>query len=295
MKRLILVLSLIAGLPVAVPAQVPGTDLYRLRIVDGVVDTSSGVQNLTARQGYDNQPAFTRDGSGLLYTSIGASGQADIHLLDLATLRSRALTTTATSEYSPTPIPGSNRFSIVMVEPDSTQRLWSLAPDGSAPRLLLEDRPGVGYHCWGDSTDLLLFVLGSPHELHRVRRGQAGSVRVAVDVGRCLQRIPGEDAWSFTRREGAAALMICRLDRESGAVTEIAPTPDPSIEDYCWSPDGQLWSSDGTALLVWDGSTRWRRLLDLRSDGIEGISRMSFSPDGEWLVFVATDRVPRNH
>ena len=289
--KYVLALIVACALPSSVCAQVPGTDLYRIRMRDGLLAQLSAPENLTARSGYDNQPGFLPDGSGLRYTSIDSSAQADIHFLDLASGESRPLTHNLTSEYSPTPIPGSDRFSVVRVELDSTQRLWSFDADGSDPQVLLPDVSGVGYHAWGEESELLLFILGEPHELHRARLGEPGSERVAVKIGRCLQHIPGEDAWSFVHVNPDGGWTISRLDRVSGAITAIADTPAATVEDYCWTPGGKLWSSDGSSIVEWQPGApgTWGNVRNLAPDGISGITRMAVSPVGDALVFVASD------
>jgi hypothetical protein len=269
-------------------AQVPGTDVYVLRMRDGLLAQLSPPRNLTSRPGYDNQPAFIAEGAGLRYTAIDSMGQADIWFANPEDGPPRRLTATETSEYSPTPIPGSDRFSVVQVEADSTQRLWSFGTDGSDPRLVLPEPAGVGYHAWGEAGELVLFVLGSPHELHRARAGEPGSIRVARDIGRCLARIPGEGAWSFPLADGEGGWNISRLDAATGEITSIAPTPDPDVEDYAWTPEGELWSSDGSSILAWREG-EWKVVRHLASDGIRGISRMAVSPDGSWFAFVAAD------
>jgi hypothetical protein len=282
---------LACALPTSVCAQVPGTDLYRIRMRDGMLAQLSAPENLTARAGYDNQPGFLPDSQSLRYTSIDSVGQADIYFLDLTTGRSLSLTHNLTSEYSPTSIPASDRFSVVRVEADSTQRLWSFAADGSDPQLLLPDVPGVGYHVWGEASELLLFVLGEPHELHRARLGEVGSERVAVEIGRCLQKIPGGDAWSFVQRNANGGWAISRLDRVSGVITRIADTPAAEVEDYCWTPGGKLWSSDGTSIVEWQPGVpgTWGQIRNLAQDGISGITRLAVSPVGDALIFVADD------
>jgi hypothetical protein len=134
----------------------------------------------------------------------------------------------------------------------------------------------------------VLFVLGAPHELHRARAGENGSQRVAKDIGRCLLPVPNEDAWSFPLADAEAGWAITRLDRSTGEVTQIAPAPVPGVEDYCWTPRGELWSTDGTSILAWREGA-WQRLRDLDPAGISGINRMTVSPDGRWLAFVAED------
>jgi hypothetical protein len=147
----------------------------------------------------------------------------------------------------------------------------------------------VGYHAWGTDGELILFVLGSPHELHRARAGADGSELIVKDIGRCLQAIPGDDAWSFPLADAETGWVITRVDRQSGALTPIAPAPTPEVEDYCWTPDGELWSSDGMSIVAWRDQ-QWEPLRNLALEGIAGISRMAVSPDGQWLAFVAVDR-----
>ena len=134
----------------------------------------------------------------------------------------------------------------------------------------------------------MLFILGTPHELHRAVAGRSGSRRVSSDIGRCLAKIPGEDAWSFPLADGNGGWTISRLDRTTDQITAIAPTPDPDVQDYCWTPEGELWSSDGRSILAWREG-EWQVVRRLASDGIRGISRMAASPDGTWFAFVAED------
>src|SRR5690242_7351918 len=118
----------LAALQVATPAQgPPGTDIWVADLtMHGGRATIGKPVNVTARPGYDNQPAFLPDGSGFLYTRIGADRQADIWRYDFATRAARAVTATRESEYSPTLMPKSGGISVVRVEQDSTQRLWRL-------------------------------------------------------------------------------------------------------------------------------------------------------------------------
>src|SRR5881394_3042302 len=104
--------------------QPPSTDIFLapLSIEDGRPVIGSPV-NVTNRPGYDNQPSFTPDGHALLFTSIHDDGQSDIYRYDLATKEITRVTNTPESEYSATVMPGNQRFSVVRVEMDSTQRL----------------------------------------------------------------------------------------------------------------------------------------------------------------------------
>ncbi len=204
MKRSIVGIAavLVAASTLAAQSAPPGTDIYLVRLRGGAI--SDPPVNLTHRPGYDNQPAFTPDGRAMLYTAIGADGQADIYRLDLQTRTSTQLTHTAESEYSPTPMPTGNGFSVVRVERDSTQRLWAFNAQGQAPVLLLPDIAPVGYHLWLDAHTLALFVLGAPNALE-IADTQTGTARViAHDIGRSLQRVPNGSRFSYLQHADSA-------------------------------------------------------------------------------------------
>ena len=119
------------GIALLVLQAPPATDIYvaDLRVTDRRVSVGSPV-NVTARPGYDNQPFFLRDGRSFFYTSVRDDAQADIYRYDLDRKISVRVTTTRESEYSPTPLPKGDGFSVVRVEADSTQRLWAFNADG---------------------------------------------------------------------------------------------------------------------------------------------------------------------
>ncbi|HNG90979.1 MAG TPA: hypothetical protein PK858_12265, partial [Saprospiraceae bacterium] len=77
------------------------------------------------RSGYNNQPSFFSPTE--IYLSAQTpddSTQTDIWSLNLGNLtRTRVTATPATSEYSPTLMPGGKRWSAVRVEEDGSQRL----------------------------------------------------------------------------------------------------------------------------------------------------------------------------
>lgn len=275
----------VAALGVSAPAAAQAdTDIHLLTLgtEDGRLIVASPPTAVTDRAGYDNQPQFTADGV-LLFTSI-RDGQADTYRHDPATGRTTRLTATPESEYSPTPIPGSDRFSVVRVEADSAQRLWSFAGDGSDPRRILAVEP-VGYHAWLAAGRVGLFVLGEPPTLRLAETG-AGTARVvAGDIGRSLQRVPDGDAISFTQRDDEG-WWVRRLE-SSGRIRTIAPLPGPELY-HAWTPDGRLLTARGTEVLeLVPGSGTWRRVVDLAEHGLGAVTRLAVSPDGRTLAVVA--------
>lgn len=282
----------VAAAQTPVPASNPEIYLAPLaRRGDSIV--VGAAENITRRPGYDNQPSFTADGGALLYTAIGADGQADIWRYDIPTRRTTRLTATPESEYSPTPMPGGTRFSVVRVERDSTQRLWSFAMDGSDPQLLVASLQPVGYHAWLTPNRLLAYVLGAPSTLHVIDRNGSNDEVRARDVGRALQRIPGQGWYSFTRRDSTKALWITGQPFEGGPLSPLVRAPDDD-EFHAWTPEGALLSATQGTIVRWNGQTGdegdWLPVAAI--SGVKNITRLAVSPDGRWLAFVAEPVTP---
>ncbi|MEM8931009.1 MAG: hypothetical protein AAGE94_07530 [Acidobacteriota bacterium] len=289
------VLAVLVAAPTA--GQVPSTDIY----LAPIVDTADGVAlgepaNLTNREGYDNQPAFSPDGGTIYYTSE-RDGQTDLYALDLESKTARQVTDTPESEYSPTPIPGEDALSTVRVEADEKQRLWRFPLDGGTPSRILDAAEPVGYHAWSGD-ELVLFVLGEPHELRRATSEKPADPgrQVATDIGRALHKIPGKDAFSFVHK--AAGEQDGDEDGETTwwvkSITVDGDTIEPLVEtfadreDLAWSPDGMLWMADGTTIHRWCpacGEGFWQ-VADFAEVGLGEITRLAVSPDGKWLAFV---------
>jgi Tol biopolymer transport system component len=267
------------------------SDIYLARILrrgDSLVLSAS--LNVTHRAGYDNQPAFLTDASGFLYTAIDSTGQADIWRYEIRTRRRTRVTNTPESEYSPTMMPGSSRFSVVRVEADSTQRLWSFALNGRDPQIVIESLAPVGYHAWLDTLRVAAYVLGTPSTLHVLRRdGSEDEVR-ASDIGRSLQRIPAQDWYSFVQHDSTKTPWIVAQPFDGGAVSRLVRSTAED-EFFAWSPDGSLYSASDSTILRWNGvsgdGSRWLPLASLAPLRVKHISRLAVSPDGRWLAFVA--------
>ena len=285
----------LAALQAATPAPgPPGTDVWvaDLTIRDGRVTVGKPV-NVTARPGYDNQPAFLPDGSGFLYTRIGADGQADIWRYDFSAHTAHAVTATPESEYSPTVMPRSGGISVVRVERDSTQRLWRLDLDGGHPALVFETIKPVGYHAWAGDSVLALYVLGNPNALVLARLGSEKFDTVARNIGRALQPIPGRRGVSFVQIVDSTRSWLMELNADSATVRRLILLP-PGAEFHVWTAGGLVLASDGTALYQWDsrGAASWERVADLSALGLKGVTRLAVSPSGNKLAIVATDHAP---
>ncbi|MDX1394273.1 MAG: hypothetical protein R3195_07780 [Gemmatimonadota bacterium] len=273
--------------PTGIAGQSPDTDVYLAEISSSGASVSfAGWTNVTAREGYDNQPSFTPDSRAVLYT-VQEDGQTDIYRYDVETGSTSRVTDTPESEYSATVMPDGERFSVIRVEADSTQRLWSFRMDGSSPELVLTDVAPVGYHAWLDDTTLGLFVLGQPATL-RIADVTTGEATLrAHAIGRSLHRVPGRTAVSFLHRDGGIATLRT-LDPHSGTARVIGE-PVAGSQDYAWTPDGVILMGSGSRLYALDPltDTEWREVADLADAGIDGITRLAVSPDGRRIAVVA--------
>jgi len=249
--------------------------------------------NITDRVGYDNQPSFTWDQSGIFFTSVREDAQADIYRYDIATKGTTRITTTAPeSEYSATAMDSGRAISVVRVERDSTQRLWRFPIGGGQPTVILERVRPVGYHAWADSHTLALFVLGSPNTLQLADTRTGVADTIATNIGRSLHRIPGSRRISFVRKVSPTEWWIESLDPASRATARITRLPE-GVEDYAWLPSGSIVCGRESKLLWWSGKQGdgWREIADLAPAGVKGITRLAVSGRGDRIALVADGRV----
>jgi dipeptidyl aminopeptidase/acylaminoacyl peptidase len=280
-------LVIASGISPAAAQSAPATDIYLapLTMRDGRAVIGAPV-NITHRPGYDNQPSFTPDGGAILYTSTREDGQSDIYRYDLASQRIDRLTRTSESEYSATVMPGGKRFSVIRVEKDSMQRLWSFALDGSDPRIVIETLAPVGYHAWIDANDLALFVLGRPNALVHANLTTGKSDTLARGVGRSLLPLPDQRGFSFVRQTDSASMVVAAT--WPGFATRDLVALPRGTQDVAWLSNDALIAGSGSQLLFWRaGASGWTSLGDFATQGLRAITRIAISPDGKWIAIVS--------
>ncbi|HKN65521.1 MAG TPA: hypothetical protein VJW73_04555 [Gemmatimonadaceae bacterium] len=286
----------VMGTTLAAQAAPPSTDIFLVPIrIQNDKPAIGRPANITHRTGYDNQPSFTPDSKSVLFTSVREDAQADIYRYDLATRSTRRITSTPESEYSATVYGDGTRFTVIRVEPDSTQRLWSFRLDGSDPRVVFEAIKPVGYHAWVDSTTIAMFLLGRPNALV-VADTRGGRIdTVARDVGRSLLPLPNGGGFSFVQRMADSSWVLMAVDvRGSGAGRRTTAMPlvrmPPGADYVVWVRPAVAITASGTALWLWrgrDGKGNWSKLVELGELGLRRISRLALSPDHRWLALVA--------
>ena len=313
-----------ASPPVANAPRPPETEIFlaSLSAAEGKLFVSTPV-NVTNSPGYDNQPSFTPDGREILFTSGRViptapppapqglalrDGQTDIYRYDIAARRISRVTQTPESEYSPTVMADGAHISVVRVEADGTQRLWSVIPSGPKIELalVLADVKPVGYHAWIDERTVALYVLGErghPATLQIADTRSGKSEVVATAIGRSIQRMPTGEI-SFVQQERAAdgaaqtATIKYMLDvgpsgqalPGSGIRTGVLIRPVANVLDpyLAWTPDGTLLMAVDATLYRWrSGEPNWTVVANLGALGLRNVTRLAVSPKGDRLAIVA--------
>lgn len=258
--------------------------LFDLRQKDGLY-VLENPRNITSQNpGYDNQPHFRPNGEKLLYSST-RNGQTDVAELELREYSWAWITRTEGSEYSPTPIPGSEDFSGIRLEKDGTQLLWRYHYDLSKPSVLV---PGlkVGYHCWFNENVVVAFVLGEPPTLQACYLKEGENRILQSNVGRSLHKIPGKPLVSYVSKE-EDDWWIKSLDPVSGSTEKIAKTLK-GAEDMAWTPDGTIFMGQDEKLFRYHPKKdrNWSVMASLKEYGLRGITRLAVSPLGNKIAVV---------
>ncbi|ELR70260.1 hypothetical protein C900_03945 [Fulvivirga imtechensis AK7] len=285
MKQLLTILLLAWAADADVIAQ-PDTEIYvfDLRKRDGSITLENPYNVTYQNPGYDNQPHFLPDGS-MYYVSTD-NGQTDIAQVEFPEGSWAWLTrTTIGSEYSPTPIPGSQDFSYIRLDTNGMQRLYRHSYESQKPEVLLEDVK-VGYHCWLDDNTLAAFVLGEPPSLQLCYVKSQNCTPKRKNIGRSLHKIPDSKAISFIHKD-STPWQIMSYDLSIGTFSPIINTL-PESEDMCWGPDGTIFMGSGSVLYKYHpGKDKdWVAVSDLSEFDLSGITRLAVSPDGGRIAIV---------
>lgn len=282
MRILFIALGLI---PTSLLAQ--GFDIYLFDIARDY----TLIAQVTDREGYDNQPAFTQDGQSLMFSSDRAGGQTDLFRYEIESAELTNLTETPDeNEYSPQSY-GNDRFSYVLQEGNPYQNVWHRAVAGGDAERLLTSYVPVGYYArndkgvlfWGRYAYSLFFEPAGVD----VGPGAGESLYVISQAGRSIHAVPGSDDFSFVHKQSDWSWVIKRFNPDSRAITPLTPISSDN-EDYCWHPDGFMITADGLKLLAFKPGVddQWRDLVELDAPGVNRGGRCAVSPDGQYLALV---------
>jgi hypothetical protein len=240
--------------------------------------------NITNRKGYDNQPFFDSD-SSLLFISIREGEQSDIYRYHTRTKKTSKQTQTTESEYSPRLSPDKKFISAVVVEKDSSQKLWLLNKDDfSFQSRLANDYDSVGYYCWINDSLMATIKITSPLSINILNYKTSDERRILLRVGRCIQSNSSGEV-HFTRIMKNEHFLF-KLFYPDFHPYQISEMPFES-QDFYILPNNDIIASTGSHLMrLRHNAKEWEIETDFSAYGIKKIQRLAYSPSGDKVSFV---------
>ncbi len=242
-------------------------DLYRAN-PDG-----SGVTQLTTDAAYDDQAAFSPDSKRLVFVSTRGGGIANLWTLDLATLRSKTLTTGKDADFRPAWSPDGKRIAFSSVRGNSMPfahgrwerlqlvNIYIVNPDGSGLKKITSGGDSCGSPKWtADSSHIVASCMTGEQTL--------ANRRVAPE--------PGNDTH------------LVSIDITTGAATDLKAGPGVKMNPSPLAPQdvGYIRKDTDDAGIYYLSGRRGPR---------GAIRAASWSPDGSQVVFhkrLTTSRPP---
>ncbi|MEQ9263850.1 MAG: hypothetical protein RLN81_01415 [Balneolaceae bacterium] len=273
----------------------PETEVYLSFIGHGLED----LVNISSNPGYDNQPSFLPDGSGVLFSST-RNGQTDVVLYDIKTKTKTWLTNSEGSEYSPIVMPNGTHFSTIILKPDGEQLLWKYPLEGGEPEVVVPDEV-IGYHVWYDENTLFSFVLGdsvNPSTLVQFNLENGDREIIASNIGRSLHKIPGTNEISFVDKTTPNEWVIKGYNPESKSFRTITKTYGGG-EDYVWKNKSKILMG-GPEFFIYgnnqspghkDRPYNWKINFTINKlfGKYDTISRLAISNDERWIAIVVSN------
>ncbi|XWN35927.1 MAG: hypothetical protein ROO71_08150 [Balneola sp.] len=276
----------------SIPLQAqPGTEVYLFDFA--ITDTGSQISNpvnISDNEGYDNQPSFLIDGSGIFFSST-RNGQTDIALYSLESGELTYLNNTPSlSEYSPVQTPDKLGISFVILSEDGTQQFWKVTPSQAEPTII-ESKVVIGYYVWFSNDTYFCFVLAdedTPPTLQKHTISTGKKEILGNNPGRSLHKIPGQNAISFIDKNDST-WKIKAYYPDTGTFKELANTLS-EVEDMVWISDSEILMGKENKLYIYDlketTPNQWELVSDLSEYNLDGITRLAYR-DGKLAVVVS--------
>lgn len=274
-------------------AQLPETDLwlFSLKNEKGNLSIRKG-ENITQRKGYDNQPSFSSNETVIYYSSVREDNQSDVFEYAIASKKTRQLTYTKESEYSPTPLARTNEMACVTVQQDSAQIISVYEKNKADKTDALKVREwknissfdSVGYFVFLNQDSLLYYKLTKPHSLRLRSLSSDKDIFIAANPARGFKAI-SRSRFIFGIKDSSSVyyyLYDCVLKKG------IFLSNYPSVnEDIFFHPVLGIMKSEGAQILVFnEPEKQWKKLFDFSTYGIKKITRFAIDSKLKKIVIV---------
>ncbi|MBI2721208.1 MAG: PD40 domain-containing protein [Bacteroidetes bacterium] len=275
-------------------AQLPNTDLWLFKIKNekGKLSLQKG-ENITKREGYDNQPAFSEDGKSIYYVSIREDKQADIYIYNIANQKILQQTKTPESEYSPTLSSDKKFLLCVTVLQDSSQVIYPVPlKDGRTGTLTQEQieknifsaYDSIGYFTFLNTDTVLYYKLTNPHSLRAFSISNGTDIFIGNNPARGFKTI-NRNEFIFGIKD-STQVTFYKYNTLSSKANYYCKYNTLS-EDIIWHPGLGLIKSEGALLLYFNEKENvWQQLFDFSTFGIKKITRFTFDKFSKQLVIV---------
>lgn len=276
-------------------------DVYRIKIK---VEKGSAIhfdkaENISKHKGYDNQPMFSQNEQTIFYTSMTKDSTTDIQYYNVETNKKiKSVASPKTSEYSPTPIPNTNKIAFVRVEEDGkTQRIWQQEFPKGEPTLFLDKVDSVGYFWFINDKQLATFILSSKnemaHELRIIDIATQKEIFIDDSIGRCIRLSADSSALHYVKKGKEGKNWIMQYNLHNQSIYPIVETLE-GIEDFVFYNNIKIWmAKDNELFEYWMAAKfpHWdkKEAFSINNSELKKITRMSLSEDKSYLLLVAED------
>lgn len=277
-----------------------GTDIYLfdIKLDKGQVVLSNGI-NITKHKGYDNQPFFHPSKPLIYYTSSNDSvriDSSDIQVYNYETKQTSKFTNTPDREYSPTVTPDEKFISCILQRRNGNQDLVKYPIEGGKPKVLINHLK-VGYHAWTSNDNLFLFVLDDTahFSLHYYHLANDADTVITENIGRGLNKIPGQNAMSFVQKISDSLSVLKKFNLSSGAVSNIVYTVK-GRDQLTWMQNGIVLMSDGKQIFFYKEDPyiefkdkKWKSATIVGNAKLKSITRLATNSDNTKLAVVVSE------
>ena len=271
----------------SVLAQLPETDVWLFKIgkkENKLIYTNP--LNITHRMGYDNQPTFSADGKSILYVRIDSTNQADIYQYSISKKLSDNLTRSEVSEYSPTILSNGLGFTCVVVEKDSSQRIWQFGMDGKFLKISHEGTDSIGYHTRLSNDTLLYYKLTEPHSLRALDLKTNKDVWICDHPIRAFKKYGNTQKFIYGIKDSVNVQF--RIYDPTLRESFLYATYPSTNEDFIWHNELGLIKSEGSELKRYNEQSKsWEVLFSFTDIGIKKITRFVFDAKTKQLAVVS--------
>lgn len=283
MKRLRVFIVLFLGTASCTFAQMPVTDIHFIKLrKEGDSLLATKCMSISPQTGYNNQPSFSLDEKSIYFSSSGNSKQTEIWCFDLRKKKTRQVTYSAISEYSPQEIQA-GYIHAVTVEADSSQKIHLVdATTGLHQQVLNID--SVGYYCFLNQDSLVYYKLTEPHSLRLYSISGNSEVWLGDLPARGFKAINRHALIYALKDSGHFEIMIYDFALQKAKTVTFCSTES---EDYFWHSELGILRSEKSKIYRWNTRySSWDPLLDLSSFGIKTITRFAFDKNLKHLVVI---------